>query len=223
MRGDGAVTRRTSLCLGVSLALLGSATVASAQGLPPPPTPPAAQPPPPAVAPSPQPPPPPMETQQPAPPPQARPASPPPSYPPPVLLGPSRLAYSDTEPVPPGYEIQTRPAMGMAKAGIATFAPLYGLSVLFGGVYLGSESGDAKRYGPMLIPVVGPFATIGTADTDAGTLFLVFDGLGQLTGATLFVIGMLSEEKYLARQTAGLNLRPEVSIGPTSATLRWQF
>lgn len=222
MRGDGVVTRRTSLSLGVSLALLGSATVASAQGLPPPPSPPMAQPPPPMAAPLPQAPPPP-DAQQAPPPAQTQPTAPAPNYPKPVLLGPSRLPYSETEPVPPGYEIQTRPAMGLAKAGIATFVPLYGLSALFGGVYLGSETGNAKRYGPMIIPVIGPFATIGTADTNAGTLFLVLDGLGQLTGATLFVIGMLSEEKYLARTTAGLNLRPEVFIGPKSATLRWQF
>lgn len=223
MRGDGVLTRRTNLSLGVSLALLGSTALASAQGLPPPPSPPAAEPPPPMAAPLPQAPPPPPDAQQA--PPQARPqpGGPIPPSQPLVLLGPSRLPYSATEPVPPGYEIQTRPAMGLAKAGIATFVPLYGLSALFGGVYLGSENGDAKRYGPMIIPIVGPFVTIGTADTDAGTLFLLFDGLGQVTGATLFLVGMLSDDKYLARTSAGLNLRPEVFIGPKSATLRWQF
>jgi len=113
--------------------------------------------------------------------------------------------------------------MGMAKAGIATFVPLYALSVLGGSVYLGSESGDAKRYGPLIIPIVGPFVTIGTADTDFGTLFLVLDGVGQITGAALFIAGMLSDEKYLARKTAGLNLRPEVFIGPKSLAMRWQF
>lgn len=222
MRGEGVLTRRTSLSLGMSLALLTHATMASAQGLPPPPNAPGAQPPPPMAAPLPQAPPPPDAQQAP---PQVRtqPGGPIPPSQPLVLLGPSRLPYDAAEPVPPGYEIQTRPAMGLAKAGIATFVPLYGLSALFGGVYLGSENGDAKRYGPMAIPVIGPFVTIGTADTSGGTLFLLFDGLGQVTGATLFLIGMLSEEKYLARTSAGLNLRPEVFIGPKSAALRWQF
>lgn len=222
MRGDGVVTRRTSLVLGVSLAVLGSATMASAQGMPPPPPPPVGAQPAPA---------------QPVPPPPARApeaapvgpgaptAAPPgyPPYPPAMMFGPSQLPYSENDPIPPGYEINTRPRMGLAKAGIATFVPLYGLSVLFGSVYLGSETGDAKRYGAMLIPVVGPFATIGTADADEGTLFLVLDGIGQITGATLFIAGMLADEKYLARQTAGLNLRPEVFITPKSIAMRWQF
>ncbi len=140
-----------------------------------------------------------------------------------MFFGPSRLPYNENEPVPPGYEIQTRPRMGMAKAGIATFAPLYALSALFGATYLGSESGEAKEYGPMIIPVIGPFATMGTSDSGGGNLFLLLDGVGQLTGAALFIAGMLSEEKYLTRQTAGLNLRPEVLISPKSVAMRWEF
>jgi hypothetical protein len=213
------VTRRTSLSVGVSLVVLASATGASAQALPPPP--PMAEPAPTSVAPAPQTPPPSVDPQRQTPPQGA------PAYPPPqqqmVLLGPSRLPYTEGDPVPPGYAVETRPAMGVAKAGIATFVPLYGLSALFGASYLGSENGGAAKYGPMLIPIVGPFATIGTADTDAGTLFLVVDGLGQLAGAAMFIAGMVSEDKYLARQTTGSNLRPEVMIGPKSATLRWQF
>jgi hypothetical protein len=148
---------------------------------------------------------------------------PPPGYPPAMLFMPSRLPYNENERIPPGYEIQTRPRMGMAKAGIATFVPLYGLSALFGATYLGNEKGDSKKYGPMIIPVIGPFATIGTADTDEATFILVLDGVGQLAGAALFIAGMLSDEKYLTRQTAGLNLRPEVFIGPQSVAMRWQF
>jgi hypothetical protein len=113
--------------------------------------------------------------------------------------------------------------MGLVNAGIATFAPLYGLSALFGGIYLGAENGDAKKYGPMAIPIIGPFATMGTSSTDGTGLFLLLDGIGQLTGATLFIVGMISEEKYLARQTASVNLRPEVIVGPKSVAMRWQF
>jgi hypothetical protein len=224
MRSDGVVTRRRTLFWGVSLAVLASATMASAQGKPPAeapvaesgtalPPPPAA--PPPSVAPG---------SVAPAPAgPQVAPMVPPAGYPPMVMFGPSRLPYVENDPVPPGYEIQTRPRMGLAKAGLATLLPLYGLSVIFGGVYLGSENGDAKKYGPMIIPVVGPFATIGTASTDEGTVVLLLDGLGQLTGAALFIAGMLSEEKYLARQTAVNALRPEVFVGPKSMAMRWHF
>ncbi len=222
MRGEAVVTRRTSLFLSVSLAVLGGATMASAQEVPPPPVP-GQQAPPPILPP-------------PAPPsaapsngapgqmaPWSAPGYPAPGYPQAMLIGPSRLPYGENEPVPPGYAIQTRPRMGMAKAGIATFAPLYALSALFGGLYLGNESGDASKYGPMIIPVIGPFVTMGTSDDSDGNLFLLLDGVGQLTGAALFVAGMLSEEKYLARKTAGLNLRPEVFISPKSVAMRWEF
>jgi hypothetical protein len=113
--------------------------------------------------------------------------------------------------------------MKMAMAGVAVFAPFYGLSVLFAGTYLGNDDRTAKMYAPLLVPVIGPFITIGTADTDFGTLFLLLDGVAQATGASLFIAGMLSDEKYLARRTAGLDLRPEVFVGPRSASLRWQF
>lgn len=223
MRGDPVMTRRTGLFLSASLAVLANSTLASAQAMPPPPPPPG------DVAAQPMPPPGPVG-QPPAPdgasgqtPPQTAPMVPPPTYPAPMLIGPSRLPYDETIPIPPGYEIQTRPRMGLIKGGLATLIPLYALSALGGGVYLGAENGDAQEFGPLIIPIVGPFATIATSDSSGGTPFFLLDGLGQLTGAALCIAGMLSSEKYLARQTATTNLRPDVAVGPTSMTLRWQF
>ena len=228
MRGEAVVTRRTSLFLGVSLAVLGSANMASAQeGMPPPPPPPSPVSAGPAAQPIPPPPAPPTAAPVNATPgqtsPLGAPGYPPPGYPQAMFFGPSRLPYNENDPVPPGYEIQTRTRMGMAKAGIAIFAPSYALSALFGATYLGNESGQAREYVPMLIPVIGPFVTMGTSDSSGGNLFLLLDGVGQLTGAALFLAGMLSDEKYLARQTGGLNLRPEVFIGPKSVAMRWEF
>lgn len=140
-----------------------------------------------------------------------------------MMYGPTRLPYEEGEPVLPGYEIKYRPKMKMALAGMAVFAPFYALSVLFAGTYLGDEGRWASMYGPLLIPVIGPFVTIGTADTDVGTLFLLFDGVAQATGATLFLAGMLSDEKYLERRRTSFSVRPEVFVGPRSASLRWQF
>jgi hypothetical protein len=225
MRGEAVVTRRTSLFLGASLAILGGATMASAQGMPPPP-------PPPTPAESVAQPIPPPPTPVPAGPsyaapgqtaPQVAPGYPPHGYPQAMFFGPSRLPYNESEPVPPGYEIQTRTRMGMVKAGIATFVPLYALSALYGATYLGNESGGAKQYGPMIIPIIGPLVTMGTSDNGDGNFILLLDGAGQITGAVLFIVGMLSEEKYLARNTTELNLRPEVFISPKSIAMRWEF
>lgn len=147
---------------------------------------------------------------------------PPPGYIPP-MFGPTRLPYAEGDPIPPGYEIAMRPKYKLMTAGIATFAPLYGLSILFAGAFAGGEGPDASQYNPMFIPVIGPFITIGTADTqDAGTMTLLVDGAGQAAGAALFLAGIFGEEKYLHRK-AEPSLMPEVFAGPRSAMFRWQF
>lgn len=157
---------------------------------------------------------------------QPPPGYPPPgAHPPPPIFGPSRLPYKEGDPVPFGYTIETRPRYRMATAGIATFAPLYGMSVLFAGSFVGAEGARGGWYTPLFIPVIGPFVAIGTSDAEeAGAFMLALDGLGQLTGAALFVAGMLADEKFVTRTPSlAFDPRPEVMVGPRAAALRWQF
>lgn len=193
-----------------------------------PPAPPA---PPPAATP---PDPPPVATPPAAPPPAATPpaAMQPAAMPPPMQLppgyipaafGPSRLPYVEGDVIPRGYAVATRPKQKMITAGIATFAPLYGLSLLFAGSMAGAEGPEASQHTPLFIPVIGPFITIGTSGaSDIGLLTLLMDGAGQATGVALFLAGMFGEEKFLLR-TAKQTFRPEVFVGPRQAALRWQF
>ncbi len=149
---------------------------------------------------------------------------PPPGYYPPPIFGPSRLPYAEGDPVPPGYVIETRPRYKLATAGIATFAPFYGLSVLFAGSFAGNEGPSAGWYTPLFIPVIGPFVAIGASDAEsAGTFMLMLDGIGQVTGAALFVAGMLADEKFVSRTPTAFDPRPEVMVGPRAAALRWHF
>lgn len=148
------------------------------------------------------------------------------AYPPPPIFGPSRLPYKEGDPIPPGYGIETRPRYKMATAGIATFAPLYGMSVLFAGTFAGNEGIASGYYTPLFIPVIGPFVAIGTSDAESiGVFMLMLDGLGQATGAALFVAGMLSDEKFISRtpSDSAFDPRPEVMVGPKAAALRWRF
>ncbi|MDI1446973.1 hypothetical protein [Polyangium sp. 6x1] len=222
-------TRRTLLSFSAALTILGVASISQAQGAQPPP--------PPGVMPSQQQPPPPsaMPQQQP-PPPGALPQQPPlpmgaapPGYPPrgsyaPPIFGPSRLPYKEGDPIPPGYGIETRPRYKMATAGLATFAPLYGMSVLFAGSFAGSEGVVSGYYTPLFIPVIGPFVAISTSDAESfGVFMLMLDGLGQATGVALFVAGLLSDEKFVSRTPTAFDPRPEVVVGPRAAALRWQF
>lgn len=134
------------------------------------------------------------------------------------------MPYQEGDLVPPGYKVETRPKRKMMTAGIATFAPLYGLSVLWAASYAGSEGVRGGYYTPMFIPGIGPFVTIATSDAeDIGLLTLLLTGAGQVTGISLFIAGMLGEEKYLLRTAGTFDPRPEVFIGPQSASLRWQF
>ncbi|MDC0747636.1 hypothetical protein [Polyangium mundeleinium] len=221
-------TRRTICSFGTALTILGAASISLAQGAPPPPPPGAAAPqqPPPGVMP--QQPPPPMGAAPPGYPPPMGAAPPgyPPrsSYPPPPIFGPSRLPYKEGDPIPLGYGIETRPRYKMATAGIATFAPLYGMSVLFAGSFAGNEGVASGYYTPLFIPVIGPFVAIGSSDAESiGIFMLMLDGLGQATGAALFVAGMLSDETFVSRTPTAFDPRPEVMVGPRAATLRWHF
>ncbi|MDC3960394.1 hypothetical protein [Polyangium jinanense] len=217
-------TRRTILCVGAVLTILGAANISLAQDAPPPPPPGALQQQQPTPGALPQQPPPPMGAapQQPM---AAPPGYPPPGYYPPApIFGPSRLPYKEGDPIPRGYGIETRPRYKMATAGIATFAPLYGMSVLFAGTFAGNEGLASGYYTSLFIPVIGPFVAIGTSDAESvGVFMLMLDGLGQATGAALFVAGMLSDEKFVSRTPTAFDPRPEVMVGPRAATLRWHF
>ena len=141
-----------------------------------------------------------------------------------MIFGPSRLPYKEGDPIPAGYSIETRPRYKLATAGIATFAPLYGMSILFAGSFAGSEGVSAGWYTPLFIPVIGPFVAIGTSDAESvGIFMLMLDGLGQATGAALFVAGMLADEKFVSRSPTAFDPRPEVMVGPRAAALRWHF
>lgn len=204
--------RQTSLGIAAFLAVLGLSASASAQGAP------EMGPAPGADASAKMPPP----TAMPTPMPASQMPMMPPGYIPP-MLGPTRLPYNEGDPVLPGYEIATRPRERIMTAGIATFAPIYGLSILFAASFAGSEGMEASQYNPMFVPVIGPFITIGTADTqDIGTMTLLLMGAGQATGVALFLGGLFGEEKYLLRK-AERSLMPEVFVGPRTASFRWQF
>jgi len=232
--------RQTSAVALTSLALLCAAPAAFAQGAPQPPPrgaaaapqpmAPSAQPAPPAgpaAMPAPgQPPPPggypPPPGGYPYPPPGAAPG---PYAQPPPFLGPARLPYTEGDPIPPGYGIQTRPRKKLVVAGLSTFVPLYAMSLLFAATFAGNEGIKSTEFTPLFIPAIGPFVTIATSDAEGfGIMTLLADGAGQLTGAALFIAGMLAQEEYLERgATTAFNPRPEVFVGPGSASLRWRF
>lgn len=159
-------------------------------------------------------------------------AMPPGYYPPPYafypqvnVLPPATLPYEEGESVPPGYQLKTRAVRSMVIAGSVTFGATYLVSLLTASTVLAADSDDGKELAPLFAPVVGPFIAIGTAKAEgAGTLWLVLDGLAQTAGAVMLIYGLAADEKYLQRMPQGTALfKPEVFVGPKSASLRWKF
>ncbi|MGK4003206.1 hypothetical protein WMF31_11325 [Sorangium sp. So ce1036] len=156
-------------------------------------------------------------------------------YAPPVLLGlPRTLPYKDDAPAPHGYRLGTQMNRRLARAGAIVLGSSWALAALTAGTVLSEGSSESESYAPLLVPVAGPFITLGTgedidfSDGDgrlSGALVLV-DGLAQATGLALLVAGLVANQKIWVRDDIpqGASLpAPEILVGPTGGTLRFRF
>ncbi|MDC0747635.1 hypothetical protein [Polyangium mundeleinium] len=152
----------------------------------------------------------------------------------PVL--PRRIDYEEGDILLPGYELKTRATRSLVVAGLVTFAVPYGLSALVGAAYAFDDGDrDAESFGPLLVPVFGPFISLGienardsefpnprSTEDDVFTFFMLLNGFTQMTGAAMFAAGILVPEKYLERAKA-LPGKPELFVGGSSAAVRFHF
>lgn len=138
------------------------------------------------------------------------------------MLVPPTLPYNESEPIPPGYHLETKKNKALIISGLSLFGLAYAISLGTSLIILSSGSNDAGQFAPLLIPVAGPFITMGTVK-GGQTIFLV-DGITQTVGAVLLGIGIFKENPLLVRDDIKLSsAKPQVFIGPSSATLRWRF
>jgi len=134
-------------------------------------------------------------------------------------------------PIPRGYTLVERPATSLIAAG------LVGLGVAYAtGLIVAASQGFENGTGLLAIPVIGPYAAIGTREynctidtvdaakrctvreTQVVTMIAV-DGLAQTAGALVAVAGLMSGTKELVRSDL-----PEVSVTPPlSARGGWQL
>ncbi len=145
-----------------------------------------------------------------------------PGYPPPAtnaqpgspsaLPPPARLRYAEGQPIPAGYHLESQPRKGLWLSGALVFGIPYVISVSVAG----SSRHDGDRY--LYIPAIGPFVDLATrgddCPTDTGScaegasverFWLTFDGLCQVGGATLFILGMAMPQKFLERDDAPIS------------------
>ena len=133
------------------------------------------------------------------------------------------------DPVPDGYRPDTRSRSGLVKAGAATLFSVYGLTAIVGSFFVLAEDVDAEDgvdgngidsedYYPLFIPVVGPFVTIGTAQTDrAASTVLVANGIAQTAGLAMFIAGFAAQQDVLVRiptyGQAVVEMKPLIGAG----------
>jgi hypothetical protein len=156
---------------------------------------------------------------------------------------PETLPYEPGAPIPPGYHQEEDIRKGLVVAGAVTAGSLWLLSALIGGAAQGlqDEFGsedctyngsiyschkEDKAYWPLVIPLVGPFITIGTVGTNdlegPGTFMLILDGVAQGGGLAMLIAGVVAKRDVLVwdgmspgQQGTRISLVPAV-VGPNS-------
>ncbi|WP_437850889.1 hypothetical protein [Sorangium sp. So ce363] len=154
-----------------------------------------------------------------------------PAPPLPPWANPRTIEYEEGDPIPRGYALRTRADRKLATAGLLTFGIPYALTFTVAGI-ASFDDDDFDEFGPLLIPFAGPMIAIGTLEAEgAGIFWLTMDAVTQVGGLILYAAGLANEDVYLERQFTvssrdpGLAASrwPEVSIGGSSASLRWRF
>lgn len=127
---------------------------------------------------------------------------------------PKYIPYTEGDPIPDGYERDTRVRTGLVVGGAVTLGVLWGLSAVFGGILTDVGSLGSDAYVPLFIPAVGPFIAVETMDADAaGGALLIIDGVAQTAGLAMFIAGLAAPEDILRRTVAkdvSLELTPLV-------------
>ena len=140
-------------------------------------------------------------------------------------MWPSSIEYEEGDVMLPGYEVRTHPAKGLLTGGLVTLLVPYGISAIFGG-FLALAGGNSERqeYAPLLVPVAGPFITIGMWDRveEDGAFIMLANGFTQAAGAAMIISSVLVPDKFQER-VATLPGKPEVFVGAGTATLRMRF
>lgn len=136
------------------------------------------------------------------------------------LPPPRRRRYVEGEPIPVGYHLEEKPQQGLVTAGFIVLLIPYGISAL---TALAAKGSNESTW--LYAPVAGPFLTIGLREygtcnkpgaSDSlrclADVFvvtgLIFDGIMQVTGATLLLAGYLNTKTELVRDERALRILP---------------
>ena len=154
---------------------------------------------------------------------------------PPLWLYLEPYDYKEGQPIPRGYEITHKQRRWPLALGASVFGGAYLISAVvgFAGMLLNRQ--NPQDWGPMFIPVVGPFVAIKTVGADgvngsdgaAGLLGVA--GAVQAAGLATFAIGMLIPPKkvlipstpYGEVEVTGRRRGPVLELGIPRLDVAW--
>jgi hypothetical protein len=138
-------------------------------------------------------------------------------------------------PVPSGYVLRSRPDTGLIFGGSAMVSIGWVTSIAVGLLAAQSETergidGDgveAKDWTPLYVPLGGPFVAVASVDSGGvGTALLVADGVLQLAGVGLILMGSLDQSHRAVRVapvSGSLTIAPTVSAAGRGLVLEGAF
>lgn len=136
---------------------------------------------------------------------------------PPVLLSvPPTLKlemyYHPDRPIPPGYRVFKEPNKAFIVPGAVALGALWLVAVV-----QSESAGTSSGPRPMVIPLVGPFITLGTWGVPQGSQALfALEGVGQWLGLGAIVTGFFVPWRVLKFQ---FRQGPEVTLQPALAPI----
>lgn len=141
---------------------------------------------------------------------------------------PETLPYQPGNPIPPGYHPESQIRKGLVIAGAVTTGSLWLLSSVIGLAAQSVEDdwdswddeNDDDLYWPLVIPLAGPFITVGTVGTDdleaPGTMLLIIDGVAQAGGLAMLIAGAVAKRDVLVWDGTSQGLPgTRISLVPT--------
>ena len=142
----------------------------------------------------------------------------PPGYPG-ASMGPKVLDYEEGDAIPAGYRTGTRVRKGLVVGGSVMLGVGYLITIMAAGLgqVISNVGQSSKDFGPLLVPVAGPFIGIATTDPSTGGAFgLAFLGTVQTAGLVMLIGGIAAPKTVLIRNEVGhvkFTVLPQIGAG----------
>jgi hypothetical protein len=113
--------------------------------------------------------------------------------------------------VPAGYHVEKQTRRGLVIVGASVFGGTYFTTVLFAATASVALHGTMDQLAPFFVPIVGPFMSISSMDPASNQILWAADGVAQVAGLTMAIVGLTVPRTVLVRNPSGT---AEVSVSP---------